>query len=102
MLSIKIVGRVIMLAMPPLMRPGQSSDEVVFAESPLPGVTAIPIVIFNHPVALHDRRNFALWKEHIEDTGNAFLMDVTDAGSTNPFPSLRRVEFTLGTYRMPN
>ena len=101
MLSVKVVGRIVLLVLPPLMRPGRSSDDVVFGESTLPGVTAIPALIFNHPNSLSHPGDYDSWKARMEDVGNSFLMDLTEAGCTNAFPALIRVEFALGAYRMP-
>ena len=100
MLSVKIVGRMIMLVMPPLARPGASSGEVVFAEAPLPGMTAVPMAVFNHPEALHEPEALGLWKRRVETQGNMFLSDIMRTG-TSPYPSLHRVEFTLGNYMLP-
>ena len=100
MMSVKIVGRMIMLVLPPLARPGASSGEVVFAEAPLPGMTAVPMAVFNHPEALHEPEALGLWKRRVETQGNMFLSDIMRTG-TSPYPSLHRVEFTLGNYMLP-
>ena len=101
MVSLRVVGRIVMLVLPPLMRPGQGSEDIVFGEATLPGITAFPIVLINHPDALSRPENYQLWRSRVEDIGNAFLMDLNDSGSMTPFPSLLRVEFAMGTYSMP-
>ena len=100
MMSIKVVGRIIMMVLPPLARPGEGSGDVVFAEAPLPGMTAVPMAVFNHPISLQDPEEMSRWKNRMEDFGNAFLADVMTTGSC-PYPSLHRVDFSLGTYRLP-
>ena len=100
MMSVKIVGRMIMLVLPPLARPGESSGDVVFAEAPLPGMTAVPMAVFNHPVALHEPEALGEWKRRVEAYSNMFLSDIMRTG-TSPHPSLHRVDFTLGKYMLP-
>ena len=99
LISMKVIGRIFMLVLPPLARPGELSGDVVFAESALPGMTAIPILIVNHPESLRGSDQFAEWRRRMEDEGNAFLLD-RDMASSTPAPTLHRVEFSLGSYQM--